>query len=128
MSKGLGYVKRAIIELIESSGPEDVGWTIGWLCEHIYGENSTRSRRAALIRAIKTMKLPVGWKFEPGWDELQLINDERFYARTRSRHKESDGGVNGHRLNHGDVFCQAVVRLQQQRTRRGDIFVETGSI
>ena len=96
MSKGLGYVKRAIIELIESSGPEDVGWTIGWLCEHIYGENSTRSQRAALNRAIKTMKLPVGWKFEPGWDELQLINDERFYARRRSRHEEGDG-VNARR-------------------------------
>ena len=97
MSKGLGYVKRAIIELIESSGPEDVGWTVGWLCEHIYGDNSTRSQRAALIRAIKTMKLPVGWKFERGWDELQLINDERFYARSRPRPEESEGGVNGRR-------------------------------
>ena len=88
MSKGLGYVKRAIIELIESSGPEDVGWTIGWLCEHIYGDNSTRSQRAALIRAIKTMKLPVGWKFERGWDELQLINDGRFHVRNAHRSTE----------------------------------------
>jgi hypothetical protein len=88
MSKGPGYVKRAILELIESSGPEDVGWTIGWLCEHIYGENSTRSQRAALIRAIKTMKLPVGWKFERGWDELQLINDDRFHVRNAHRSTE----------------------------------------
>ena len=88
MNKGLGYVKRAIIELIESSGPEHVGWTIGWLCEHIYGENSTRSQRAALIRAIKTMKLPVGWKFERGWDELQLINDGRFHVRKGHRSTE----------------------------------------
>jgi hypothetical protein len=44
------------------------------------------------MRAIKMMKLPVGWKFERGWDELQLINDERFYARRPSRHKEGDGG------------------------------------
>ena len=45
-----------------------------------------------MMRAIKTMKLPVGWKFERGWDELQLINDERFYARRRSRHEEGDEG------------------------------------
>jgi hypothetical protein len=81
MRKGVGYVKRAIIELIDSSGPDDIGWTIGWLCDHIHGENSTRSQRHTLIRAIKTMKLPVGWKFERGWDELQLINDGRFHAR-----------------------------------------------
>ena len=37
------------------------------------------------MRTIKTMKLPLGWKFERGWDELQLINDERFYARSRRR-------------------------------------------
>ena len=85
MSKGVGYVKRAIIELIESSGSDDVGWTIGWLCEHIYGGNSTRSQRNVLIRAIKTMKLPEGWKFERGWDELQLINDKRFHARRSHR-------------------------------------------
>jgi hypothetical protein len=63
---------------IESSGAEDVGWTTGWLCEHIYGKRS-KSQRTALIRAIKKMKLFAGWKFEPGWDELQLIN-ERFHA------------------------------------------------
>jgi hypothetical protein len=39
MSKGLGYVQRAVSELIESSGAEDVGWTTGWLCEHIYGKS-----------------------------------------------------------------------------------------
>jgi hypothetical protein len=52
--------------------------TTGWLCEHIYGKRS-KSQRTALIRAIKKMKLFAGWKFEPGWDELQLIN-ERFHA------------------------------------------------
>ena len=76
-----GYIQRAIIELIRNSGPEDVGRTTSWLCQHIYDGNSNRSKRAALIRAIKAMKLPVGWKFERGWDELQLINDQRFYAR-----------------------------------------------
>jgi hypothetical protein len=85
MSKGSGYVQRAIIELIECSGSEDVGWTIGWLGEHIYGGNCSRSQRTALIRAIKKMRLPIGWKFERGWDELQLINDERFHARSRRR-------------------------------------------
>jgi hypothetical protein len=88
MSRGSGYVQRAIIELIESSGPEDVGWTMGWLCEHIYGGNSSRSQRTALIRAIKTMKLPIGWKFERGWDELHLINDERFHVRKARRKAE----------------------------------------
>jgi hypothetical protein len=60
MSKNLGYVQRAVTELIESSGAEDVGWTTGWLCEHIYGKNS-KSQRTALIRAIKKMKLPPGF-------------------------------------------------------------------
>ena len=55
----------------------------GWLCEHVYGVKSSKSQRTALIRAIKNMRLPVGWKFERGWDELQLINDERFHARSR---------------------------------------------
>jgi hypothetical protein len=81
MSSDPGYIQRAIIELIQDSGPEDVGWTTSWLCEHIYGAKSNRSKRAALIRAVKAMELPVGWKFEHGWDELQLINDNRFYAR-----------------------------------------------
>ena len=85
MSRDPGRLQRAISELIESSGPGDVGWTTSWLCEHVYGGKSSKSQRTALIRAIKTMKLPVGWKFERGWDELQLINDERFHARSRRR-------------------------------------------
>jgi hypothetical protein len=63
MSRGSGYVQRAIIELIESSGPDDVGWTIGWLREHIYGGNSSRSQRTALVRAIKTMKLQAARRY-----------------------------------------------------------------
>ena len=55
------------------------------------------------MRAVKTMKLPLGWKFERGWDELQLINDERFYARRRSRHEEGDGELVVAALNHRDV-------------------------
>jgi hypothetical protein len=97
MDRNPGRLQRAIIELIESSGSEDVGWTTSCLCEHVYGGKSSKSQRGALMRAIKTMKLPLGWKFERGWDELQLINDERFYARRRSRHEEGDGGVSGRR-------------------------------
>jgi hypothetical protein len=52
MSKGLGYVQRAVTELIENSDAKDVGWTTGWLCEHVYGKSS-KSQRTALIRAIK---------------------------------------------------------------------------
>ena len=85
MDRNPGRLQRAIIELIESSGSEDVGWTTSWLCERVYGGKSSKSMRGALMRAIKTMKLPVGWKYERGWDELQLINDERFHARTRRR-------------------------------------------
>jgi hypothetical protein len=85
MKKNYGRLQRAINALIESSGPEDVGWTASWLCDYVYGSKTSNSQRNALKRAIKTMKLPVGWKFEPGWDELQLINDERFYARLHSR-------------------------------------------
>lgn len=73
MNKGPRYIQRAIIELIETSGPEDVGWTTGWLCEHVFGGKSSRFQRNALIRAIKKMTLPTGWKFERGWDELQLM-------------------------------------------------------
>jgi hypothetical protein len=85
MSREPGRLQRVISELIESSGPGDVGWTTSWLCEHVYGGKSSKSQRTALIRAIKKMRLPVGWKFERGWDELQLINDERFHARSRRR-------------------------------------------
>jgi hypothetical protein len=62
-----GRLQRAIIELIESSGSEEVGWTTSWLCKHVYGGKSSKSQRGALMRAIKTMKLPLGWKFERGW-------------------------------------------------------------
>jgi hypothetical protein len=79
--KGPHYIQSAILELIRRSGPDDVGWTSAWLCHHVYGDKSSRFQRTALIRTIKTMKLPDGWKFERGWDDLQLINDERFYAR-----------------------------------------------
>ena len=54
MSRDLGRLQRAISELIESSGPEDVGWTTSWLCEHVYGGKSSKSQRSALMRAIKT--------------------------------------------------------------------------
>jgi hypothetical protein len=91
MRRDPGRLQRAIIELIESSGPEDVGWTTSWLCKHVYGGKSSKSQRGALMRAIKTMKLPQGWKFERGWDELQLINDERFHLR-RSHHRADRDG------------------------------------
>ncbi len=32
MDRNPGRLQRAIIELIESSGSEDVGWTTSWLC------------------------------------------------------------------------------------------------
>ena len=60
MDKNPGRLQRAIIELIESSGSEDVGWTTSWLCEHVYGGKNSKSQRDALMRA-------VGWKFERGW-------------------------------------------------------------
>jgi hypothetical protein len=47
MSSDPGYIQRAIMGLSQNSGPEDVGWTTSWLCEHIYGGNSNRSKRAA---------------------------------------------------------------------------------
>jgi hypothetical protein len=72
MSRDPGRLQRAIIELIESSGPGDVGWTTSWLCEHVYRGKSSKSQRTALIRAIKKMRLPIGWKFERGWDELHV--------------------------------------------------------
>jgi hypothetical protein len=83
MNKDLGRLQRAIIELVEHSDPEDVGWTLSWLCDHVYASEVSKSQRSALIRAIKSMKLPDGWKFERGWDELQLTNDERFQSRKR---------------------------------------------
>lgn len=81
MNKDFGRLQRAIIELIKHSGPDDVGWTLSWLCDHVHGSETSRSQRRALIRAIKSMELPKGWKFERGWDELQLTNDERFRSR-----------------------------------------------
>jgi len=49
--------------------------------DHVYGNETSKSQRRALVRAIKSMELPKGWKFERGWDELQLMNDERFPSR-----------------------------------------------
>ena len=75
MKKDLGRLQRAIIQLIE------FGWTLSWLCDHVYGSEPSKSQRGALIRAIKSLELPDGWKFERGWDELQLTNDERYRSR-----------------------------------------------
>ena len=125
MDRDPGRLQRAIIELIESSGSEDVGWTTSWLCKHVYGGKSSKSQRSALMRAIKTMKLPLGWKFERGWDELQLINDERFYARRRSRHE----GVRSLRRSTIEMFSASqLYACNSQRARRGVIFVEISSI
>jgi hypothetical protein len=65
-----------------------------------YANMSTAARAAnlsavPLMRAIKTMKLPLGWKFERGWDELQLINDETL-AEGRATRKVMRG-VGGRR-------------------------------
>jgi hypothetical protein len=87
-----GKLQRTILELIDGSRHTDVGWTTSWLCEYVYGSKRTKSQRGNLIRTIKKMRLPPGWKFERGWDEPHLINDERFYALRRSRREEGDGG------------------------------------
>jgi hypothetical protein len=47
MDRNPGRLQRAIIELIESSGSEDVGWTTSWLCKHVYGGKSSKSQRSA---------------------------------------------------------------------------------
>ena len=81
MAKDLGCLQLAIIKLVKQSDPDEVGWTLSWLCDHVFGSEPSKSQRSALIRAIKSMELPDGWKFERGWDELELTNDERFRSR-----------------------------------------------
>jgi hypothetical protein len=67
MKKDFGRLQRAIIQLIKQSNPNEVGWTLSWLCDHVYGREASKSQRSALTRAIKSMELPDGWKFERGW-------------------------------------------------------------
>ena len=78
MKKDFGRLQRAIIQLIKHSNPDEVGWTLSWLCDHVYGSEPSRSQRSALIRAIKSLER---MEFERGWDELQLTNDERYRSR-----------------------------------------------
>ena len=85
MKKDNGRLQRAIIQLIKHSNPDEVGWTLSWLCDHVYGSEPSKSQRGALIRAIKSLELPDGWKFERGWDELQLTNDERYRSRNLAK-------------------------------------------
>jgi hypothetical protein len=92
MNSKSGRLQGAILKLIDGSRDTDVGWTTSWLCEYVYGSKRTKSQRVALIRAIKRMRLPPGWKFERGWDELQLMNNKRFYALRRSHHESGDRG------------------------------------
>jgi hypothetical protein len=58
VSKGLGQVQRAILDLIARE-PEGA-WTITDLCEVIYGDIG-KSRRVSVGRALRKMTLPDGW-------------------------------------------------------------------
>jgi hypothetical protein len=64
MSRGLGAVQRAVLELIASKA--EGAWRTQDICEHVYGASEKR-HRVAVLRAIKRMTLPEGWEF--GWAE-----------------------------------------------------------
>jgi hypothetical protein len=62
MSRGVGHVQRAIMELIASE-PEGA-WTTAQLCAHIYPTKRfvvTKKHRVAVTRALRQMKLPPPW-------------------------------------------------------------------
>jgi hypothetical protein len=70
MSRGLGHVKRAIVELIASE-PEGA-WTTAQLCAHIYPIKKyviAKKHRVAVTRALRQMKLPPPWRV--GWSSSQ---------------------------------------------------------
>jgi hypothetical protein len=60
MSKGPGWVQRAIRALIEA-GP-DCAWTVEALCHLVYGDGiADKPRRVAVKRALAGMALPGSW-------------------------------------------------------------------
>jgi hypothetical protein len=54
MSRGLGKVQRAIASLVESD--PDGAWTIGDLCQHVYGATD-KAKRVVVLRVIRKMQL-----------------------------------------------------------------------
>jgi hypothetical protein len=62
MGKGLGYLQRTILAMIEKE-PEGA-WSIEDLAKATYGVAPSKKHRVALLRSIKTMKLPGGFGLE----------------------------------------------------------------
>ena len=65
MSKGLGHIQRAIVELIAAE--PDGAWQTRAICSRVYGISKyavSKSNRVAVSRALRTMKLPGTWTVE----------------------------------------------------------------
>jgi hypothetical protein len=56
MGKGLGYLQRTILAMIEKEA--EGAWSIEDLAKAIYGVEPEKKHRVALLRTIKAMKLP----------------------------------------------------------------------
>jgi hypothetical protein len=59
MSRGLGRIQQAIIELIETE-PHGA-WTTTQLCQHTYDDSVEKRHRVAVARALRRMTLPPLW-------------------------------------------------------------------
>ena len=61
MSKGLGRIQRAILELIARN--PDGAWQTSEICRHVYGSYFvTKAQRVSVLRALRQMKLPGTWE------------------------------------------------------------------
>jgi hypothetical protein len=64
MSRGLGHIQRAVLDLIASDA--DGAWSIGEICQRVYGAVE-KKHRVAVGRALRRMELPGTWSVRRRW-------------------------------------------------------------
>lgn len=63
MSRGAGKVQRAIMGLLEAH--PDGAWRVEDICREVYGADAvTKSHRVAVVRSMRDMQLPEGWRLQ----------------------------------------------------------------
>jgi hypothetical protein len=74
MSKGPGWVQRAITELLETNPGK--AWNITHVCAAIYVAATAKKHHVAVLRALRAMQLPRTWKWDyKDWGSKVLIFD-----------------------------------------------------
>jgi hypothetical protein len=107
MSRGLGYVQRAILELIQHE--PNGAWAISDLCLSIY-DTVTKAQRVAVGRALSRMTLPGTWAVH--WINGQSwLYDSCNLAGVRAAHP----GWHEDRLKPGGMLYEAVEKAKRFR-------------